>query len=93
MLVDEIFVVKEFAVLGEKHSLSLYFRKLLSIFKIRKILRFLIDCEASWIAMGGRDDPIQHSETVDYKCRDRKEVNDDDNNLVYVKEYEKREWL
>jgi len=31
-----------------------------STYKIRQILRFLIDCESSWIAMGRWDDPVQH---------------------------------
>jgi len=49
-IVGETFVVKEFAVL------SLYFRMPLfmgSSFKIRKILRFLLDCEASWVGRTG----------------------------------------
>jgi len=54
-------------------SLSLYFRMPLpmgSSFKIWKILRFLVDCETSWIIMGRWDDPVQHGETVYYNGRD-----------------------
>jgi len=41
-----------------------------SPYKIRKILRFLVDYEVSWIAMEGRDGPVQHGEMVDYNDRD-----------------------
>jgi len=47
---------------GGTYSLSLHFCKPLSmgsIYKIRKILRFLVDCESSWIAIGRRDNPVQ----------------------------------
>jgi len=46
----------------------------------------------SIIAMGGRDDSVQHGENVHYNGRDWYD-DDDDNNLVYIKVYEKREWL
>jgi len=69
-LVGRHFVVKEFAVLREGHVLSHFiFGCPYSSFKIRKILRSLVDCEASWIAMGGWDNPVQHGETVDYNDR------------------------
>jgi len=58
-IVGSWFVVKKVVMLGER-SLPLYFCKLLlmgCIYKIRKILRFLVDYESSWIAMGNRDNP------------------------------------
>jgi len=53
---------------GER-SLPLHFCKPLSIestYKIRKILRFLVDCESSRIAMGSRDDTIHHGDISYY---------------------------
>jgi len=43
-----------------ERPLPLHFCKSLSMgstYKIRKILRFLVDCKSSWIAMGRRDNP------------------------------------
>jgi len=53
----------------KERSLLLYFCKLLSMkftYKIRKILRFLVDCESSWIAMGSQNDPVKYGETSYY---------------------------
>jgi len=52
-----------------KRSLPLHFCKPPFVeftYKMRKVLRFLIDCESSWIAMGSWDDPIEHGETSYY---------------------------
>jgi len=54
----------------EKRSYSLsYFYMSLAmklLDKVRKVLRFLAECLSSWIAMGRRDNPVQHDETPDY---------------------------
>jgi len=57
-----------------------------STYKIHKILRFLVDCKSSRIAMGSRDDLVQHGETSYYiGCSCTEDA------LVYVKGYKKRE--
>jgi len=69
-IVGSWFVVKEVAVLKKGSVLSHYiFANPLSMgstYKIRKVLRFLVDCESSWIAMENRDDSIQHGKTSYY---------------------------
>jgi len=34
--------------------------------KVGKVLRFLAECLSPWIAMGRRDDFVQHGETPNY---------------------------
>jgi len=50
----------------------------------------LVDCESSRIAMGSRDDPyIMAKHLITSAVVDTK----DDDALVYIKGYQKREWL
>ena len=55
--------------------------------KIRQVLRLQVDCLLPWIAMGGRDDPVQRGKTSNYDgCIWRWCCH-------YVKGREKRTWL
>jgi len=57
--------MKELAVLKQETA-RITFSRAIEIFdKIRQVLRFLIDY-LSWIAMGGRDNPVQRDEMPDY---------------------------
>ena len=48
-------------------SLHFYMSYAMEFFdKIRKGLRFLVECLSPWIAMGRQDDFLQHGETPDY---------------------------
>ncbi|XP_018315469.1 uncharacterized protein [Mycetomoellerius zeteki] len=60
--------------------------------KIRKVLRFLVECLSSWIAMGRRDDPVMVKRLITMAVTgvEKKDAN---KALVYVKGHEKREWL
>jgi len=72
---------------GER-SLPLHFCKpptMECIYKIRKVLRFLFDCESLWIAMG--------SCTARHLITSAVVGTEDDDTLAYVKGYKKREWL
>ncbi|KYQ47515.1 hypothetical protein ALC60_13462 [Trachymyrmex zeteki] len=65
----EIYCEGSSGVEKRSHSLSLHFymshaMEFLDI--IEKALRFLAECLSPWIAMGRRDDPVQHGETPDY---------------------------
>jgi len=66
-VVGRRFVVKEIAVLRKGAILSHYIFTCPILWNIltRKVLCFLIECLTSWIAMGRRNDPIQHGETSD----------------------------
>ena len=66
-IVGKKFIVKE-AIKKQSHCLSSHFYMPLVmefLDKIRKVLRFLSEY-LSWIAMGRRDNTVQHDETPNY---------------------------
>ena len=67
-IVNKKFIVKEVAVLKQGTILTYYiFTSPVELFdKIRQVLRFLVECLSSWIAMGGRDGSVQRGETSDH---------------------------
>jgi len=100
-IVDKTFVVKEFAVLREGHILSHY------IFGHPYPWDLLSKSEkscASWLTakhhgLRWEDGIIPYYKAKEFitkaviGTKDNDDDDDDDNNLVYVKGYEKREWL
>jgi len=73
-IVDEIFVVKEFA-LREGHLSHYIFASPYPWDLLTKSERscaswLIANHESLWIAMGRRDNPVQQGETVDYNGRD-----------------------
>jgi len=54
--------------------------------KIRQTLRFLVECLSLWIAMGGRDSPVQGAKRLITTAVFEHDV------IVYVKGHEKRTW-
>jgi len=95
-IVRSWFIVKEMMTEKGERSLPLHFCKpptMESTYKIRQVLRFLVDCESSWIAMGSRDGPVQHGETSYYIDCFLITLVPKMMTLSYVKRYTKREWL
>jgi len=97
-IVDKTFVVKEFAVLREGHVLSHY------IFGHPYPWDLLSKSEkscASWLTVNHHGFRWEDGIIPYYMAKKfitkavigTKDNDDDDNNLVYVKGYEKREWL
>jgi len=80
-VVNKKFIVKEVAVLKQGTVLTHYNFTSPVPWKIQQILRFLVECLSSWIAMEGQDGPVQRGETPDHRFKD--------NAIMYVKEREK----
>ena len=66
-IVKKKFIVKEVAMLRKGAIFSYYMSHVMKFLdKIRKVLRFLIECLSPWITMGRRDDTVQYGEMPDY---------------------------
>jgi len=98
-IVGKIFVVKEFAVLREGHVLSHYIFG--RSYPWDLLSKFERSC-ASWLTakhhgLRWKDGMIPYYMAEEFITKavisTKDNDDDDDNNLVYVKGYEKREWL
>jgi len=56
--------------------------------KVRKVLRFLAECLSPWIAMGRRDDLVQHGESLTMAVIAQE--NDNNKAFIYIKERKTR---
>jgi len=58
---------------NHSHTLHFFISCAIAFFdEIRQILRFLVECLSSWIAMGRRGGPVRHGEVSNYGDCDRK---------------------
>jgi len=88
-IVNKKFIVKEVTVLKQGAVLTHYIFMSPVPWKFltrSEVLCFLIDC-LSWIAIEGRDSPIQRGETLIVEAVFKDDV------IVYIKRSEKRTWL